>query len=173
MRAQGNAAVAAILLALTAACAQRVAPAAPGPDATETKIAADTPREESPADAPAPGEELAKQALRQLFDHCAAGAYAEAAAYFLYDGSDAARTNRSALSAEDPGEAAAVEARCKNLASLIESSGGYAVVGYERKADGDGVLHRVQVSFSTPGEPTKRVFSLREVDGQFLLGDVE
>lgn len=160
------------MLALTAACAKRVAPAAPGTDATDTVPKTETPP--APADdVPAPGEEQAKQALRQLFEHCAAKSYADAAGFFLYDGSDTTRIDKSALSIDEPGEAAAVEARCKNLVTLLESSGGYAIVGHQRDAADGQVWHKLQVSFSTAGEPTKRVFSMLEVDGHFLLGNVE
>ncbi len=172
MRAKLIAATGVIALALTGACARRVAPAAPGTDATDT---APSTRASSDAasDVPAAGEEQAKEALRQLFDHCAAKEYAQASGFFLYEGSDTSRIGKSALSTDDPGEAAAVEARCENLVTLIESSGGFAIVGHQRETRGEQVWHRLQVSFSTAGEPTKRVFSMLEVNGRFLLGNVE
>lgn len=173
MRAQVNAAVAASLLSLVVACAQRVAPEAPGPAPSDTESAAVPAAAEPGTDEDSAGAESAKQALRGLFERCAAREYAEAARCFLYSGSDTSRTNKSAMSIDDPGEAAAVEARCANLAGLVESSGGYAIVGHERDPTGDGVWHRLLVSFSTPGSPTKKVFSLLESNGAYLLGAVE
>ena len=72
-----------------------------------------------------------------------------------------------------PDEALQVRRICADIAGLLRAATSHQKVGYESQAESEGVWHAWQVRFDIPSGPRTVLMAFLEVDGRFLLGDID
>lgn len=135
--------------------------AAPAETRAPVERAADSPRDR------------AGSAMEALFAACRDGRLPDAAELIAYRGPDEARRWRSTPRMDAPEEARQVEGVCARVAGALAASTGYQKVGYQSEAQSEGVWHVWEVRFDTASGPRTQLFAFLEVDGRFLLGDID
>ncbi|MGE0784629.1 MAG: hypothetical protein AB7S26_03000 [Sandaracinaceae bacterium] len=113
-----------------------------------------------------------ERAMDALIAACRADDVAAAAAYIVYRGNDAARRWRGPVDPSAPDEREAATHICERLNGL--NGAGYERGEYMTRQESEGVWHAFEVTFQTPDRGAENaILAFLEVDGAFLLGDID
>lgn len=115
----------------------------------------------------------AASAMEALFAACRDGDLRAAASHVVYRGPDRARRWVSPTNPDAPDEAQYVQGVCGRIAALLQASSRHEKIAYESQRESEGVWHVWQVRFDTAQRPVTQAFAFLEVQGRFLLGDID
>jgi len=111
--------------------------------------------------------------MEALLDACLASDHAAAAEHIVYRGEDPARRWRTSVQIDNPAEAETVSQVCGRLRALLGPSGAHEKLDYEQSEQSEGSWHVWHVAFGTGSGQATRVLAFLEVDGRYLLGDID
>ena len=107
--------------------------------------------------------------LFALMADCSASNYSMAGIRLVYTlRDDADRRYKDNYDVSNPAELAAVERQCSEL---VTYRGEREVVGYRAETESDGTWHMITVAIE--GHDDEVTFGFLEIDGSFMLGDID
>lgn len=114
-----------------------------------------------------------KTRVLELTDACRAVDKTPAISRFVYRGDDLARKWKSALRPDDPGALAFVTDACKRITAGLSASVRPEFTNFSAEVESEGVWLVWEVRFEGNGTVVREAFAFLEVDGDYLLGDVD
>ncbi len=108
-----------------------------------------------------------KTTLTKLFDLCKTKNYAEASAYFAYEGKDAAGNRKVSFNYAEKSEKKAVKRKCKKIKAYLDLSDSYEY-GDFNSSDSKAEMN---VIFKSGDQELKITFSFTKAENKILLTD--
>lgn len=101
------------------------------------------------------------------------GTFYKAAPYIVYRGADEQRNWKSAADYTNADEKKGVDEICLRINREINRDTAYRILSYDAHAEREGLWHVLEVSYLRKGIPKKAAFAFLNIEGRFLLGDID
>lgn len=117
-------------------------------------------------------EEQIKNSLKTLFDLSSSKNYEKAASYIAYSGNDKSRYWADTYKSSSNEELSQVKRICKKIAALNDISDKYDVPSISHKKVNNVDVYTAEVDFSNGEQKLKTEFDFINIDGRFVLTEI-
>jgi hypothetical protein len=122
---------------------------------------------------PSNQEEAIKSVLVKLFDASKAKNFTAASEFIIYRGADKTREWKDTYKISNATELDEVKRICKKIKALLDLSSGYEFkrMAIEKESEGEWFIQEVE--FKSGGQNLITRFAFLNVNGNFILGDID
>ncbi len=101
------------------------------------------------------------------------GYFYKAAPYIVYRGEDAKRKWKTAADYSKSEDKTGVDAVCEKINQTVNQDKNYKIVQYFTEKESEGTWHVLMVTFIKKSVEKKAAFAFLNINGKFLLGDID
>jgi len=122
---------------------------------------------------PSNQEEAIKSVLVKLFDASKTKNFTAASEFIIYRGADKTREWKDTYKISNATELDEVKRICKKIKALLDLSSGYEFkrLAIEKESEGEWFIQEVE--FKSGGQNLTTRFAFLNVNGNFILGDID